>query len=142
MKLVIDIGNTLFKTAFISDKGQIENKTVFNSQPDFINFINQTHFDHGIISSVGSFNLNLIQNKNLLIFDHSTKIPIINNYASPQTLGLDRLASSIGAWHLFKNKNCLIIDCGSCITYDYITSGGKYLGGGISPGIEMKLKKH
>ena len=68
------------------------------------------------------------------------RIPIRNQYASPETLGMDRLAVVVGAHHLFPDANCLVIDAGTTITYDFIIKSGEYLGGGISPGIRLRFK--
>jgi type III pantothenate kinase len=57
-----------------------------------------------------------------------------------ETLGKDRLAAVMGAKFLFGNRNCLIIDAGTCITYDYLLANGDYLGGAISMGIDMRYK--
>ena len=57
-----------------------------------------------------------------------------------ETLGVDRIAAVCGAFALFPEKNCLVIDAGSCITYDVLDQKGNYCGGSISPGLEMRLK--
>ena len=75
----------------------------------------------------------------ILYFNHKTKIPIKNLYHSPETLGMDRLASVIGAYNKHPQNNILVIDMGTAITYDFINSNGEYLGGNISPGINMRL---
>ena len=59
---------------------------------------------------------------------------------SPQTLGKDRIAAVIGAQSLLPAKNLLVIDAGSCITYDFLTGDRHYLGGAISPGVQMRLR--
>ncbi len=71
---------------------------------------------------------------------HETQVPFINKYATPATLGLDRIALVAGAVDAYPHKNCLIIDAGTCITYDFVNNKGEYLGGAISPGIQMRLK--
>jgi type III pantothenate kinase len=63
---------------------------------------------------------------------------IHNHYLTPQTLGLDRLAAVTGARYLYPDKSSLIIDGGTCITYDYVDSDGNYFGGSISPGLTMR----
>jgi len=73
-------------------------------------------------------------------FTHETAIPIVNKYASPQTLGKDRLASVIGASFLKPNADILVIDAGSAITYDFINAKNEYLGGNISPGVNLRLR--
>lgn len=69
-----------------------------------------------------------------------TPVPIENTYRTPKTLGKDRIAAVIGAKVLFPNKDCLVIDAGTCITYDLMNSEAVYLGGNIAPGISMRLK--
>ena len=61
-------------------------------------------------------------------------------YKSPDTLGADRLAAAVGAWCIFIEKPVLVIDIGSCITYDYVSASGVYCGGSISPGLHMRLR--
>ena len=73
-------------------------------------------------------------------FSHETAIPIENRYNTPQTLGKDRLAGVIGASFLKPNSDILVIDAGSAITYDFLTADGVYLGGNISPGIDLRLR--
>src|SRR5690606_38717139 len=74
------------------------------------------------------------------VADHKLKLPITNAYASPLTLGIDRLAGVVAANFLFPGQNCLVVDIGTCITYDIIESNGTYGGGSISPGIQLKFK--
>ncbi len=73
-------------------------------------------------------------------FNYLTPIPIQNLYATPHTLGMDRLATAIGAWATYPHQNCLIIDAGSCITYDLLNDKGQYEGGSISLGLLMRYK--
>ena len=75
-----------------------------------------------------------------MVLDHETSLPITSQYATPHTLGVDRIASVAGANFLYPGKNCLVIDLGTCITYDLIDQSGVHHGGGISPGLEMRLK--
>jgi type III pantothenate kinase len=76
----------------------------------------------------------------LVFLDHETKIPIENNYKTPESLGKDRLAAVIGANYLYYDRDILVIDAGTAITYDFITSEGKYSGGFITPGLSMRFK--
>lgn len=139
MNLIIDIGNTLFKVGLFSESKLIE-KHVFGSKLDFETFVNSCSYHKATISSVGKFDIESLQIKNLLVFNSKTPIPILNMYGTKATLGLDRLAAAIGAWSLNNKASNLVIDCGTCITYDYVNANSEYLGGGISPGIEMKFK--
>ena len=70
--------------------------------------------------------------------DGKTKIPFKNLYKTPETLGKDRIALVAAASNQFPNKNVLIIDAGTCITYDFLNHKNEYLGGAISPGIQMR----
>ena len=76
----------------------------------------------------------------LVPFKWDTPMPLQNGYSTPQTLGMDRLAAAVGAWSMNPGRNLLIIDAGTAITYDLVTSDGVYQGGNIAPGIEMRLK--
>jgi len=73
-------------------------------------------------------------------FNSETPIPIRNNYRTPHTLGSDRLAAAVAAWSQHPGHNLLIIDAGSCITFDFVSSDGTYFGGNISPGIHARLR--
>ena len=61
-------------------------------------------------------------------------------YKTPNTLGVDRIALVAGAVKQFPDKNVLVIDAGTCITYDFVSSDATYLGGAISLGIHMRYK--
>lgn len=74
------------------------------------------------------------------LLDLNTTLPVTIQYATPSTLGRDRIAAVCGARHIFPDSACLVIDAGSCITFDIMDDKGNYFGGSISPGIEMRLK--
>jgi type III pantothenate kinase len=69
-----------------------------------------------------------------------TPLPIKNNYATPKSLGKDRLAAAVGAWSLFPNQNSLSIDVGTAIKFDLINQASEYIGGSISPGISLRFQ--
>ncbi len=72
--------------------------------------------------------------------DASLSLPINNCYKTPQTLGVDRIAAVCGAFEIFPDRDCLVIDAGTAITYDFIDRKKNYMGGAISPGISMRFK--
>ena len=72
--------------------------------------------------------------------DHHTALPIGNLYETPETLGKDRIAAAVGANELFPDQNLLIIDAGTAITYDLVSEKNQFIGGNISPGLEMRFK--
>ena len=98
-----------------------------------------------ILSSVKPVDNEILQflsgNFDLFIeLDHETKLPIGNLYETPETLGKDRLAAAVGANELFPDQNLLIIDAGTAITYDLVSENNEFIGGNISPGLQMRFK--
>ena len=75
----------------------------------------------------------------LLWLDSKTPLPVTNLYETPETLGYDRMAAVVGANELYPRRDLLVIDAGSCITYEFIDSKGQYHGGNISPGMQMRF---
>lgn len=71
---------------------------------------------------------------------YESKLPIENHYKTPKTLGLDRLALVSAAHRHAPGKASLVIDCGTCVTYDFIDANGRYYGGAISPGLSMRYR--
>jgi type III pantothenate kinase len=145
MNLIIDVGNTKIKLAVFDGQNLIKKVTVsHNSLLSTINKLQKDNqnFKNAIISSVGNvsdrdFN-DLKNNFNLLVLNSSTKIPFNNCYETPTTLGVDRIALVSASVKKYPNKNTLIIDAGTCITYDFVNHKNDYLGGAISPGIKMR----
>jgi len=70
----------------------------------------------------------------------STPMPIAIGYATPQTLGADRMAAAAGAWSLHPGKPLLVVDAGTAVTYDYVDPSGLFVGGNIAPGMRMRLE--
>src|SRR5690606_16477353 len=75
-----------------------------------------------------------------LILDKHTRLPVKNLYKTPETLGMDRLAGVCGAVQLFPGFNSLVIDVGTCVTYDFVDRQLQFHGGGISPGLNMRFE--
>lgn len=70
----------------------------------------------------------------------STPIPIRNDYSSPRTLGMDRLAAAVGAWSMKPGCDILVVDAGTAVTFDLVSADGAYKGGNIAPGTELRFK--
>lgn len=144
--LVIDFGNTLHKIA-IFDGRELIYKNAFSKIAinDILHIqkqypgIGKTIFST-VVPLQSELHTFLRNNCSAHELTHLSKIPIKNNYLSPETLGKDRLAVVVGAFQLFPNRNLLIIDAGSSITYDMVDNQAQYWGGGISPGIQMRFK--
>lgn len=145
MKLVIDIGNSFVKSAVFDGSKIVElNKSVDISIQDINEILNKYKLiDSAILSSVRE-NTNelekfLLQKVHFISLDGQTPLPFKNSYATPDTLGKDRIAAVAGAQSLYPEHDVLIIDAGTSITYDLLTAKGEYLGGGISPGLQMRF---
>lgn len=141
--IAIDIGNTFFKAYVETSNSHFYNKSEnINTLLKFIYPFTIEAFSIIISNVRGNYEIeNILKKaKHFLYLNHSTPLPIKNLYESPETLGTDRLASAVGAFSLFKNYACLIIDSGTAITFDILNENGEYLGGAISPGIEMRYK--
>lgn len=142
MNLIIDYGNTTAKVGIFDDHALVEKYTFYEVEK-LKDFLALRLFDHAIISSV-SYDPNEIVSwlkvSRSFILHAQLPLPINNLYKTPSTLGVDRLAGVCGSLELFGDTNTLIIDAGTCITYDFIDSNKNYLGGAISPGLQMRFK--
>ncbi|MCJ2379753.1 type III pantothenate kinase [Parabacteroides sp. AGMB00274] len=101
--------------------------------------------DKGIYSTVADVDEDLIAYLKeclscFIYFDNDVRLPITIKYKTPHTLGKDRIAAVVGAYYLQPNRNILIIDAGTCITYELLEASGSYLGGNISPGMTTRFK--
>jgi type III pantothenate kinase len=147
MILTIDIGNTNIKVAVFKQVNLIE-KFVFQKKELKKNFKNilkkYPNCANSVLSSVGKLDENdflwIKSHLNLLEINHASAFPFKNLYGSPKTLGVDRMVLAAGAVLLYPNQNILIIDAGTCVTYDFVTSNNEYLGGAISPGLRLRYE--
>lgn len=146
MDLVIDIGNTLQKIAIFNRSGEMV--SLFKETNTGIRFFEHLFRDfkieRTIVSSVGHFDESaaewLENHSHLLFFTKNCKLPITIEYQTPETLGTDRIAAAVGANSLFEGYNVLSIMAGTCLVTDFVRKDGVYLGGSISPGMEMRFK--
>lgn len=143
--LVIDIGNTFTKIAvFGRDELLHAGHYPVVEAGMLLTLIDQYQVNKAIISSVKKEIENwrsLLNAKvDLKYFNVEMTAGIRNQYKTPKTLGLDRLAAVIGANRLYPGKGSLVIDAGTAITYDWIDAEGNYFGGSISPGLNMRYK--
>jgi type III pantothenate kinase len=144
LNLIIDIGNTRVKAALFNGETLFESKVYDSVNAILSDTSCISKAKRAIIGTVVKEQEDFYSALNALIptliFNSETKIPLTNLYQSASTLGSDRLAASVGAYHLYPNANVLVIDAGTCIKYNFTNSKNEYLGGGISPGIQMKFK--
>ena len=145
MNLVVDIGNTSIKLAIYGPQGKIAiRKFDILDEAAFDNFLKEYDTEKVIVSSVRKVPEKFSEYfKKRAKFFHflssQSKLPFPVDYETPETLGTDRIAAVAGAYKAFQNKNCLIIDAGSAITYDFMIYG-RFIGGNISPGISMRFR--
>ena len=147
MLLAIDVGNTQIKTAVFEQNTLVQKeissysdwkKGVENSLKNF------PKIENIVVASVGKLQkedfLSFSESVNLHFISKESKFPFQNLYSTPNTLGIDRMVLAAGAVLQFPNKSRLVIDAGTCITYDFIDANDNYLGGAISPGIRLRYE--
>jgi len=145
LNLALDIGNSFLKAGIFKNNNLI-NYYEFNREyySNIKSILDKTPITHSIASNVSESNnklIELLSNKtNLIKFNSSLKVPFKNCYQTKNTLGKDRIALVSNASKEYPKENVLLIDLGSCITFDFLNSKNEYLGGSISPGLSMRYK--
>jgi type III pantothenate kinase len=164
VNLVIDLGNTNAKVGVFDGEELVhhqyyplpqagdsqEGKAVLGHSMERIfeqgvlqvqdKFKIQASIISSVINHQDDFDNDLAATSKLVRFNHETPLPIVLNYDTPQTLGLDRIANAVGIAAQSKGNNVLSIDIGTCIKYDLVDTENTYQGGGISPGYQMRFK--
>lgn len=147
MRLAIDIGNTLIKAAvyegdiflerfsFAASDYQKGFQKILQTYPNCLDWI---------MASVGSISseqlAELPYQMRIHNLDRTAQFPYLNAYKSPETLGVDRMILASGAVLKYPNQSRLVIDAGTCITYDFVDAQDVYHGGAISPGLRMRYE--
>ncbi len=145
--LTIDQGNSTAKTVvFRADKPvdvqrfdslRLEDleKIVARWQPGAIVYCAVGHVDARLVESLRCF-----RGVYMMVVTHATPLPFAVNYATPATLGLDRVCAAVGAAALYPGKAALVVDAGTAVTLDVVAADGAFMGGNIAPGLRMRLK--
>ncbi len=142
--IAVDIGTTLVKVAHFNGMELVKlyRQQRFNNA-SLVRLEKEFPEAYIIISSVRHLTDKMTQqiadHQKVFYLDNSLELPIQVLYKTPETLGKDRIAATVGAWSHFPEQGSLVIDAGTCITYDIVLEDGRYLGGNISPGIQMRL---
>ncbi|MDR3266420.1 MAG: type III pantothenate kinase, partial [Tannerella sp.] len=146
MNIVIDQGNTSVKIALF------EENTLLNlfhfedfSEAVLQEIIRKHPLDAGILCTVKQVDKAVFSYLDSLlsrffVLNEQTPVPLVLDYQTPQTLGMDRIAAAMGAYRQKPGENLLVIDAGTAITFDYVDKEGRYKGGNISPGPELRFK--
>lgn len=143
--LCFDFGNTRRKVA-VFHHAEIQKGIVLkdDSNETMQSLINEYKPDKSILSSVIDHNPGMEQilaaQTKFHKLNHLTKLAFTTPVGKPETIGADRLALTAAAVHFYPNRHNLVIGLGTCITYNFINKYHEFLGGGISPGLEMRLK--
>jgi len=146
VNLIADIGNTRSKLAVFQKDVLLSNQLYSKllGFEDFEQFIKKNKTIKNLIySTVGKFDFepsSLKISGQFIKLSHKTSLPIEILYSSKNTLGSDRIALAVGGSNKVNGKSVLIIDAGSCITFDFVNAKKQYLGGSISPGLNMRFK--
>lgn len=144
--LVIDIGNTRVKYGVFHKNELLEEHLGATVKLEDISRLATNHRVQNIIySSVAEFwpaewTILLEQQYKVWGLSEKTMLPFVNAYATPATLGKDRLAAVAGAQFYYPANTCLVVDAGTCVTMDILREDATYLGGNISPGVRMRLR--
>src|SRR6478609_716276 len=143
--LCLDFGNTRLKCALLNNGDISKELTLDNDDLSTIeNILAQYNPSKSILSSVINHNTAietlLAAKTRFHKLSDQSKLPFTTPVGKPQTIGADRLALVAAAVHFYPNQHNLIIGSGSCITYNFVNKFHEFLGGSISPGLEMRFK--
>jgi type III pantothenate kinase len=143
--ICFDFGNTRLKAAVFAGDAMQEEIVLENDNEKTISALLDKYAPQSsILSSVISHNIGIEDLLNARTTFHklssATKINFTIPVGKPETVGADRLALCAAAVHFFPGKNNLVIGLGSCITYNFIDKEHRFLGGGISPGMDMRFR--
>lgn len=144
LALTIDIGNSRTKIGTFSDGKLIETET-FASVNESLGYISSTNAECAIICQVGSKSEDVVAElrkrlKSIFVFSCDCRMSLTIDYATPHTLGLDRVAAALGAWSYNPYEHTLVVDAGTALTYDLVSANGIYHGGNIAPGVSLRYK--
>ena len=144
MNLTIDIGNTNTKLGFFEGLELKSTEKYTTNQPiEWKSIILTNKVSHAIVSQVRNQQLaldDLYTKTQCLEVHHQLQFPFTSAYEPFTNLGIDRVVGLAAATYFFPKTNALIIDAGTCITYDFITANANHLGGIISPGLSMRYQ--
>jgi len=143
--LCFDFGNTRKKVA-VFNEAELDKVVVLkdDTEGSIQQLIDEYKPQRTILSSVIEHNpameTLLAANGSFHKLSHLTKLAFTTPVGKPETIGADRLALCAAAGRFYPTKNNLVIGMGTCITYNFINKYHEFLGGGISPGLEMRLR--
>ncbi|MEX6688910.1 type III pantothenate kinase [Danxiaibacter flavus] len=143
--LCFDFGNTRLKCAVFTN-GELTDVLVLkdDSNDTILELIGEYKPIRTLLSSVINHNQALDellqQHSDFHRLNHLSRLPVKTPVGKPETIGADRLGLVVGAMHEFPENHCLVVGLGSCITFNFVNKRHEFLGGGISPGLEMRFR--
>lgn len=147
MILAVDWGNSRVKAGLFNPSGfliQTFNFPHDTAVKSIAEIIEKENITESILSHVAGVPQVLIDffvsEPNFIILDSKTALPIMNAYQTPHTLGMDRIAACVGAFHFHPGKDNLVISVGTALVFSLVSKSGIFRGGSIAPGITMRLK--
>ena len=153
MKILLDIGNTCAKVAVVNEQEIVHFEHRNEDWDTLFQRLTATYsIDECAISNVAGVDKELLhtlesQPYPIRWFTYETPNPVFPDAKAPRGLGADRWAADIGAMAITRNRckdgtmpHILVIDAGTCITYDLIDSKGMVVKGAISPGVALRIK--
>jgi len=146
LNLIVEQGNSATKIA-VYGQGDMVFSSVYKdfNESDLIRLFDQYPLKNGILSTVAETKKELIaclsnRLKRFIFFDEQMRLPIDIQYQTPETLGKDRIAAAVGANFLQPERDILVIDAGTAVTYEVVVAPGIYIGGNISPGMTTRFR--
>lgn len=143
--ICFDFGNTRLKAGVFYESIFTEEVFLEGSDPEHLQpLLEKVNPEKIILASVINHTLKTIdllkKSGRFHLLNHNSKLPFTTPVGKPETIGADRLALCAAATAIFPNNHCLIIGLGTCITYNFINGDQEFLGGSISPGMNMRFR--
>lgn len=146
-RLCIDCGNTRVKAAVL-EHGEVTEKVIasYDDLSSLLAVVSRHNIVSAMLVSTTDAEEEVVRAITpklqcvLKRLTHDTPVPLAIAYRTPHTLGLDRVTTAVGAWTELTGCNLLVVDAGTAITQDVVLADGTFLGGTISPGVEMRLR--
>lgn len=141
--MVIDVGNTRMKMGLFAGERMVAMASAEAADLNGVNsFLADRRPSRCVVGSVAAANDGFLKALGtlapVLLLTGDSPSPLRSHYATPATLGVDRLANAVAVAALFPGRAALAIDAGTCITYDLLDARSTYLGGMITPGMHMR----
>ena len=137
--VIVDAGNTSVKVALVKNS-QILSVHRFAQVSDALTTISDADVVCASVLNENFRQFFIERGVSFYQITHQSTLPFKSAYESMETIGVDRLCNMAAAFKLFGSQNCLVVDIGTCIKFDFISENNVYLGGSIAPGIELRYK--